>query len=314
MSAAMLTAALVLTVTAVAGCVLLWDRLPAHPATRLAVRIGLILSCQVCAVSLAGLILNDHFGFYSSWSEVLGRPAVRAATAAPITGSLDQRLAGRLRAAYQAGHGTVVPIVIRGTVSGVPPQRAWVYLPAAYSDPAAASMQFPVVELLHGFPGRPQGWTGPLKMQRVLDDRIMTRQSLPMIAVMPTQNLDPPRDTQCLDVAGGPKVDTFLTQDVHRAVAAAFRVIPDRSGWAVMGYSTGGYCALNLAMRHPNLFASAVSLSGDAQPAHSGATGGLFGGSIALRNANTPLWREQHLPAPDLSVLVMTSRADRGSS
>lgn len=45
-------------------------------------------------------------------------------------------------------------------------------------------------------------------------------------------------------------------------VDATFRTIADRRGRAIGGLSMGGYGALKLALRHPHLFASAVSHSG----------------------------------------------------
>jgi S-formylglutathione hydrolase FrmB len=189
-----------------------------------------------------------------------------------------------------------------------------VYLPALYGDPGAASVRFPVLELLQGFPGRPESWTGPLDLQRILDAQITSHQSVPFIAVMPTQNLAYPRDTQCVDVAQGPRVDTYLTRDVRRAMLGAVRATPDRRGWALMGFSTGGYCAVNLAMRHPDLYAAAVSLSGYTHPAHDRSTGDLFGGSLALQKANTPVWMAAHWRGfSDVSVLLMTSQQDPSS-
>jgi enterochelin esterase-like enzyme len=314
MSPLTLAVAVLLTVAAPVGCLALWNRLGKRRWVRLFGRGALILSCQALAVLLAGLMLNHSYGFYTSWAELFGRPSLTTTAAAgTATGSLDNVYARRLRTAFADGHGTVIPWVVPGRSSGVPRQRALVYLPAAYGDPAAAATRFPVVELLHGFPGRPESWTGPLQLQRILDAQIARRQSVPFIAVMPTQNLVFPRDTQCVDVSGGPRVDTFLSRDVHRAVIDSFRAATDTSGWALMGYSTGGYCAINLAMRHPDLFTAAVSLSGYARPAHDGSTGDLFGGSSALRNRNTPLWAAAHLPPRELSMLVITSRQDGAS-
>lgn len=309
-STAALIAAALLTATAIAACLRLWNRLRGPQVVRLASRLGLIVVCQLLAIALTGLAINSQARFFTSWSELLGRPAVTTAAPPRVTGQLDASHQKEIRAAFSAGHGTVVSMVIPGTISSVPPQRALVYLPAAYGDPKAPYTQFPVVQLLTGFPGRPENWTDGLQLQRVLDSEIAGRRSVPLIAVAPRQNIAMPRDTQCVDVVGGPKTDTYLTQDVHRAVITAFRATPDRSGWALMGYSTGGFCSLNLAMRHPDMFSAAVSLSGYARPAHDRATGELFGGRTVLADANTPLWRAQHLPAPSISVLVMTSRLD----
>lgn len=308
-----LAAAVLLTVTAVAACLFLWNRLAGPQALRLMSRIGLIGLCQLLAVAVIGLTINAQYGFYTSWAELLGRSSLTAAPAVPAVVRFDRSHLAEVRAAFRGGHGTVVPMVIPGTASGVPAQRALVYLPAAYGDPASPAARFPVVELLGGFPGRPESWTGPLHLQQILDAQIASRQSVPMIAVMPVQNVAFPRDTQCVNVVGGPKVETFLTQDVRRAVVSAFRVAVDGSGWALMGYSTGGYCAVNLAMRHPMSFTAAVSLSGYARPARDHSTGRLFGNSVALARVNAPLWRAQHLPAPNISVLLATSRLDAAS-
>lgn len=306
-------AAGLLTGLAVLACVVLWNRLRRPRPAQLVGRVGLVVVCQLLAVAVTGLAINAQYGFYASWSELLGRSALTNAASAPAPARFDRAHPAAFRSAFHAGHGTVVPIVIPGKASGVPPQRALVYLPAAYGDPASPAARFPVVELLDGFPGRPESWTGPLGLQRILDAQIASRHAVPMIAVMPVQNIASPRDTQCVNVVGGPNVDTFLTQDVHRAVVSAFRAAPQRSAWALMGYSTGGYCAVNLAMRHPGVFGSAVSLSGYARPAHDRSTGDLFGHNAALGRTNTPVWRARHLRPPDLSVLTLTSRGDSAS-
>jgi S-formylglutathione hydrolase FrmB len=81
-----------------------------------------------------------------------------------------------------------------------------------------------------------------------------------------------------------------------------------------MGFSTGGYCAVNLVLRHPELYAAAVSLSGYTHPAHDRSTGDLFGGSLALQKANTPVWTAAHWRGfSDVSLLLMTSQQDPSS-
>jgi enterochelin esterase-like enzyme len=310
------TLALALTLTSVlpVSCLLLWNRLGRLRVVRFASRAALVVSCQVLAVVSAGLLVNNHYGFYTSWAELVGRSGLPTSVAPAAVGKLDGLYTRQLLAAFRSGHGLVVPWVIPGPASGLPPRHALLYLPAAYGDPVARRVRFPVVELLHGFPGRPESWTGPLELQRILDAQIAARQSVPFVAVMPMQNLVLPRDTQCVDVSHGPRVDTYLTVDVHRAVLGAVRASTDRGGWALMGLSTGGYCALNLALRHPDLFAAAVSLSGYGYPAHDRSTGNLFGGSIDLLNSNTPVWLAMHPRGRlELSVLVMTSRQDRAS-
>ena len=73
------------------------------------------------------------------------------------------------------------------------------------------------------------------------------------------------------------------------------------------------FCATNLAMRHPDIYSAAVSIAGYAKPAHDFQTGDLFAGDTSARNANTPLWRAQHLPPPELALLLLASRPDPGT-
>jgi S-formylglutathione hydrolase FrmB len=42
-----------------------------------------------------------------------------------------------------------------------------------------------------------------------------------------------------------------------------FGVSADRSQWGVAGFSTGGTCAVDLAVMHPDLFSVFVDISGD---------------------------------------------------
>lgn len=299
-----------LTFAAPVGCFVFWNRLKRHRWVQLLSRTSLVVTSQLLAVVLALALANNQFRFYASWSELMGRSGLTAASGRPVSGLIDRLYLRQISTAFSAGHGTVVSIVIPGSYSGAAAQRALVYLPAAYGDPAARSVLFPVVELLHGFPGTPESWTGPLHLRAVLDALISSRHSAPMIAVMPMQNLAFPRDTQCVNVVGGVQVDSFLSHDVQQAIVGGFRAVPDRSGWSIMGYSTGGYCALNLAMRHPALYSSAVSLSGYDKPAHDFQTGSLFAGNASLQNANSPIWRATHLPPSNLAALVLTGRAD----
>ena len=291
-------------------CLLVWNRLGRRAWLRVSVRAVLLVTSQGLAVLLVGVLVNNYYGFYTSWSELFGHAGLSSTASPVVTHRVDKIYAGTLRRGFHNSHGTVIPWVIPGPTSHIPPQRAFVYLPAAYGNPALSGALFPVVELLDGVPAGPESWTGSLKVKNVLDTRIASGQSEPFIAVMPTQNVELPRDTQCVDVAGGPKVDTYLTRDVRRSVLAGFRATPARDGWALMGYSTGGYCAVNLAMRHPGMFAAAVSLSGYAQPATDPSVGNLFGGSVVLRDHNTPLWEAAHWKGRSLSLLVITSHRD----
>lgn len=301
---------LALAALAVALTVMCWDRLAALGRAKWAARGLLVVGCQVTAVLLVGLAVNDSFVFYASWAELLGQHHPASHYAAQ-SGRMDAALRPKLVLNYRAGRGTVVSLAVPATASGVQADPATVYLPPQYGDPAYSERSFPVVELLSGFPGGPQSWLRKSHVSRVLDQLIGTGETVPFIAVIPVQNVESPRDTECVNVANGPQVDTYLTSDVRLATVRAFRA--SSAPWGVLGVSTGGYCAANLAFRHPHLFRAAVSIAGYNAAAHDGTTGSLFGGSHALAEANDVLWQVQHNRAPALDLLVVSIRSDRAS-
>jgi pimeloyl-ACP methyl ester carboxylesterase len=99
---------------------------------------------------------------------------------------------------------------------------------------------------------------------------------------------------QCLNQAGGPQDLTYLAQELPLAIAHRFRVEPPGPAWAVAGYSEGGFCAANMALRFPARYGFAGVLSGYFKPARNQLEFPLrqvspFGGNRQLAAANTPL-------------------------
>lgn len=304
-----LIAAVVLCVLTPLGTVALWQRAgrskwrwPLHTVT--------VFAAQLTAVVMAAVLLNDNFGFYSSWRELIGGEHHRITVAQVRTGSLDTLLAARTTVAARTGHGTVARITIPSTAHGVAAHEAQVYLPPQYGAPQYLHRQFPVVELLAGAGGHPETWQQHLQLARLLDRGIAAGTIVPLIAIMPTVLVSLPRDTECVNVVHGPQVENYLTTDVYDTVTRDFRAATTRNGWSLMGYSTGGYCASNLLLRHPTSYVAGVSLAGYSKPYLDSTTGPLFGHSQVLKNENTPLWRVQHLPDPDVALLLMTTRDD----
>jgi len=293
-----------------AGAVVGWHRLGRPGPLGWLARVGVLTGCQLTALALVGVLANDVFVFYGSWSELFC-VGPRAGQPASARGNLDGSLSAVLARDARAGVGTLVPLPISGTRSGVRTGPATVYLPPQYGDPGYANRSFPVVELLSGFPGGPATWVRTLHLSTVLNTLIGSGRSAPFIAVAPVQNVASPRDTECVNVVGGPQVETYLTYDVRTAVERAFRASRDGADWTVLGDSTGGYCAADLALRHPDLFTAAVSIAGYNAPAHDAATRNLFGDQPALARLFSPAWLVGHQQRGPLHLLLISSRPDR---
>ncbi|WP_435300373.1 alpha/beta hydrolase [Timonella sp. A28] len=115
---------------------------------------------------------------------------------------------------------------------------------------AAALQHTPVLYLLHGLDGDDSVWT-----RRTLIERYASEKGLAV--VMPKVG----RSFYC-DEHTGQKYWTFLTEELPNMVARMFNVSTRREDTFVAGLSMGGYGAFKLALRHPQRFAAAASLSG----------------------------------------------------
>jgi len=169
---------------------------------------------------------------------------------------------------------------------GVPPDRVYVYLPPGYGAAADARRRYPVVYLLHGYPGGPEDWFRAARVQRTMDAMLADGLVQPMILAAPDANGGWLHDSEMLDQVGGPQVQRYLVGPVVRAVDARFRTLADRAGRAIAGMSSGGYGALNLGLRHQGVYSVVVSLMPYGDPGARAV--GLLGGSRALWLANAP--------------------------
>jgi enterochelin esterase-like enzyme len=205
-------------------------------------------------------------------------------------------------------HGVLVNTSIRGPRTGYK-LDTYVYLPAAYFAPDDHRARFPVIQLTSGFPGTPDTWLRRMKVHQMLAGLMETGRMPPTIVVIAAQNPVEGRDSECVDAPGGARAETFLAFDVPDVIAANFRTAPAPANWGVMGYSTGGFCATNLALRHPERYGAAASLSGYFKAITDITTGDLYQGDDALRRANSPL---HTIDAPRAAPLRMYLFAARG--
>jgi enterochelin esterase-like enzyme len=165
-----------------------------------------------------------------------------------------------------------------------------VYLPPDYA--AHPQRRYPVLYLLHGFPGRPGAFLQTVRMGVVEDELVAKRRAQPMILVMPFGSTGSFTDKEWANGIGrGEGWETFVARDLVRAIDHRYRTIRDGSGRAIGGLSEGGYGALNIAMHHPDEFHVVESWSGYERADDIGA---IFGHSRALLAANSPLERLPH--------------------
>ena len=156
-------------------------------------------------------------------------------------------------------------------------KHAVVYLPAGYdADPAR---RWPVFYYLNGLGGDETNWTqvghldaaaDALHLAAIVvmpdgDNNFYVDSAMPVdhAACMtsgagmfiPTQ----PRPWTCVKAS---KYETYIVDDLVAWTDATFRTIADGKARAIAGLSMGGFGALELGMRHPEVFAAVASHSG----------------------------------------------------
>jgi enterochelin esterase-like enzyme len=186
----------------------------------------------------------------------------------------------------RGGGSSVVSLEIGAPSLGVPPSRCYVYLPPGYRSRAERGRRYPVVYLLHGYPGGPMDWFRAAQVRLTMDALLADRLVQPMILVAPDASGGWLHDSEMLNQVGGPQVESYLVGTVVHTVDRRFRTITDRAGRAVGGMSSGGYGALNLGLRHQDVFSVILSLMPYGTPG--AVTRTLLGGSHALWLANSP--------------------------
>jgi enterochelin esterase-like enzyme len=277
-------------------------------ARRAAFRILAGCLAFVPAVAFGVLGVNKYYGYYQTWGALVAdftnqgvdaEPQVPAVTFAPGPGpaTLDGSRGQLLQAQRQ---GYLVRLMVTGPRSHLT-RVVYVYLPPQYFEPAYGRYRFPVIELIHGQPGEPQDWITVVGVTRTFDTLLKDKAAQPAVLVMPDANGGRAISLQCLNQAGGPQDLTYLAVDLPTQITRILRVQPPGSAWGVAGYSEGGFCAANMALRYPDRYGFAGVLSGyfkpsDNQLADPSRLVSPFNGNIRLAEHNTPLEEIQDLP------------------
>ena len=258
------------------------------------------------AVAFGVVAVNKYYGYYQTWSAAVadfgGQGAVTGSPMSTISsrGQIAQLTKSQsgLRLAEEQGY--TVRMTVAGKLSQIT-RTVYVYLPPQYFQPAYKHYRFPVMELIHGQPGVPQDWINLLDVNAVLNQLVAQRRAKPVVLVMPDANGAENISLQCLNQAGGPRDLTYLAQDLPDAIARRLRVTPPGPSWAIAGYSEGGYCAANMALRFPARYGFAGVMSGYFSPLtntlqHPYRVVSPFGGNRTAKAGNTPLRELQVLP------------------
>ena len=250
--------------------------------------------------------VNKFYDYYQTWGGMISDLTGQGASSIPkyaVAGAgsnrqFDKDIGRVTSTAEDAQVGYLFQTTITGQRSRLA-RNVYVYLPPQYFQKAYAHYRFPAIELLHGSPGNPQAWLSVLDVIPTYLNLLASHPSDAAVLVMPDTDGGQQYELQCLNNPGGIQDLTFVAQDVPDYIARLVRVQAPGLAWGVAGYSEGGYCAANIAMRDPERYGAAGVMSGYFAPIQSqvptgGKPGGkpvavtVFAGHQALLSLNSP--------------------------
>lgn len=121
-------------------------------------------------------------------------------------------------------------------------------------DTYALAKELPVVYLLHGYSGDHLDWINKAKGFEKAADQYN------LIIVCPDGGYGSWYWNSPVDPKS--QYETFVSNELVKAIDVKYKTIKDRSGRAITGLSMGGHGALYLAIRHQDVFGAAGSMSG----------------------------------------------------
>ena len=152
---------------------------------------------------------------------------------------------------------------LKGNLLGDPAEQTIaVYLPPSYET--SPTKRYPTLYLLHGFTGNNKAWTTNgyqgMSLQPVMDEMIKTGRVREMIVVAPNGwNAYQGSFYSNSTVMGN--WEDYIYRDVVQTVDANYRTIARPESRGIAGHSMGGYGAITLAMKHPDVFGAVYAMS-----------------------------------------------------
>jgi S-formylglutathione hydrolase FrmB len=207
-------------------------------------RTGVVVAV-VALVATAGAAVNTRLDAYPTIGSLTGTPQYPMVDRLHPTSNLELE------------QGAAARISVPDTASHFGAFDAQVYLPPQYfSEP---NRRFPVVILAHGNPGRSTDWLDSGSAAET--GLAVARSGRPVILVMPTVLQHPEGDSLCVNTGSQGNAETYVVKDVVAAADTQLRTVRDAAHRAIGGFSMGGFCALNLGLKHPDVFSVLLAFS-----------------------------------------------------
>lgn len=132
-----------------------------------------------------------------------------------------------------------------------------VFLPPSYNK--QKHRRYPVIYALHGYSIGAEQWTHEIHVPQTIEGAFALG-SKEMIVVLPDSKTVYGGSMYSSSVTTG-DFERFISHDVVDYIDAHYRTIPNRLARGLVGHSMGGYGAVRIGMKHPDVFGSLYVMS-----------------------------------------------------
>ena len=175
------------------------------------------------------------------------------------------RRGGGLAPAGGARTGTVDHITVHGKAlegnleADSPDREVTVYLPPSYAGDQ--TRRYPAVYLLHGYGGREDTFNGRLANLPESADRLAAAQGFSELIVVTPNAFSLHKGSMYSNSVTSGDWESFVAQDLVAYIDSHYRTIANRMSRGLAGHSMGGYGAVRIGMKRPDVFSSLYIMS-----------------------------------------------------
>jgi S-formylglutathione hydrolase FrmB len=179
-----------------------------------------------------------------------------------FTGSLAAQQASQASTSKLLELSVPAPALKGNLLNDPTEQPTYVYLPPGYD--ASPTKRYPTLYLLHGFLSTGRNWTSGgyqgFSLQPVMDDLIKRGKVREMIVVAANGRNGYGGSFYTNSTVTGNWED-FIYRDLVEYIDATYRTLARAESRGIAGHSMGGYGAVMLGMKHPDVFGAVYALS-----------------------------------------------------
>jgi enterochelin esterase-like enzyme len=172
---------------------------------------------------------------------------------------------GRRGGGPAAGTGTVDHVTVHGKAlegnleADSPDREVSVYLPPSYASDQ--TRRYPVVYLLHGYGGRDNTFNGRLAKLPESGDSLASAQGFSELIVVTPNAFSLHKGSMYSNSVTTGDWERFIAEDLVAYVDSHYRTIAKRMSRGLAGHSMGGYGAVRIGMKRPDVFSSLYIMS-----------------------------------------------------